>query len=105
MTGSSPAPFPCHESLCHERLPRLAEWLEWFFGLRLNERVTQLETFPESGCFVLEDPTRTYSKLIFGYRGDLPPFLEHSDNRHLIPEPRRTRVDGQKAEGAPQRGV
>ena len=59
MIGSSPAPFPCHESLCHERLPRLAEWLEWFFGLRLNERVTQLETFPESGCFVPEDPTRT----------------------------------------------
>jgi len=48
---------------------------------------------------------KDYSKLIFGYRGDLPPFLEHSDNRHLIPEPRRTRVDGQKAEGAPQRGV
>ena len=105
MTGLLSCPSPCHESLRHERLPRLAEWLEWFFGLRLNERVTQLETFSESGRFAPEDPTGTYSKLVFGdYRGHLPPLREHGDNRHLIPEPRRAGVDRQKAEDESQRG-
>ena len=36
------------------------------FALRLNQRVTQLETFPESGRWVPEDPTETYRELIFG---------------------------------------
>ena len=36
------------------------------FALRLKERVTHLETFPESGRSVPEDPTRTYRELIFG---------------------------------------
>jgi toxin ParE1/3/4 len=36
------------------------------FALQLNQRVTQLETFPESGRFVPEAPTQTYRELIFG---------------------------------------
>jgi addiction module RelE/StbE family toxin len=36
------------------------------FALRLNQRITQLEAFPESGRFVPEDPTQTYRELIFG---------------------------------------
>ena len=36
------------------------------FALRLNERVTQLEAFPDSGRFVPEDPTKTYRELILG---------------------------------------
>jgi toxin ParE1/3/4 len=36
------------------------------FALRLSQRVTQLEAFPESGRLVPEDPTGTYRELIFG---------------------------------------
>ena len=36
------------------------------FALRLNQRLTQLEMFPESGRLVPEDPTETYRELIFG---------------------------------------
>lgn len=36
------------------------------FGLRLRQRVTQLEAFPESGRLVPEDSTHTYRALIVG---------------------------------------
>lgn len=36
------------------------------FALRLRHRVTQLETFPDSGRQVPEDSTHTYRELIFG---------------------------------------
>ena len=36
------------------------------FGLRLRQRVTQLEAFPESGRLGPEDSTNTYRELIFG---------------------------------------
>jgi toxin ParE1/3/4 len=36
------------------------------FALRLNQRLTQLETFPESGRLVPEDPIQTHRELIFG---------------------------------------
>ena len=36
------------------------------FALRLNQRLTQLETFPDSGRSVPEDRTQTYRELIFG---------------------------------------
>jgi plasmid stabilization system protein ParE len=51
------------------------------FALRLSQRITQLETFPESGRFVPEDPTKTYREL----PRHLPPFREHRDNRHRGP--------------------
>ncbi len=51
------------------------------FALRLNQRVRQLEAFPESGRFVPEDSTRTYRELIFGsYRV----IYRHSDNTVTI---------------------
>jgi plasmid stabilization system protein ParE len=36
------------------------------FAFRLNQRVTQLETFPESGRLVPEDLSATHRELIFG---------------------------------------
>ena len=36
------------------------------FALRLNDRLTQLQSFPDSGRFVPEDPSQTYRELIFG---------------------------------------
>jgi len=36
------------------------------FGLRLRQRVTHLEAFPESGRLVPEDSTNTYREPIFG---------------------------------------
>lgn len=36
------------------------------FGLRLRERLAQLEAFPQSGRLVPEDSTQTYRELIFG---------------------------------------
>ena len=36
------------------------------FALRLHQRVTQLETSPDSGRLVPEDPTGTHRELIFG---------------------------------------
>jgi len=36
------------------------------FALRLAERVTQLESSPESGRLVPEDLSQTYRELIFG---------------------------------------
>ena len=36
------------------------------FGLRVRQRVTRLEAFPESGRLVPEDPTNTYRELILG---------------------------------------
>ncbi len=41
--------------------------------LRLNQRVTHLETFPESGRFVPEDPTETCRELIFSRPRGLTP--------------------------------
>lgn len=51
------------------------------FALRLNQRVTQLETFPESGRFVPEDPTLTYRELIFG---DYRVIYRHSEGAVTI---------------------
>jgi addiction module RelE/StbE family toxin len=51
------------------------------FALRLNERVTQLEAFPESGRSVPEDSTQTYRELVFGnYRV----IYRHSENTVTI---------------------
>ena len=36
------------------------------FALRLHERITQLEKFPNSGRLVPEDWTQTYKELVFG---------------------------------------
>ena len=47
------------------------------FALRLNQRVTQLETFPESGRFVPEDPTQSYREPIFG---DYRVIYRHSES-------------------------
>jgi len=51
------------------------------FALRLNQRVSQLETFPESGRFVPEDPTKTYRELIFG---DYRVIYRHSESTVTI---------------------
>jgi addiction module RelE/StbE family toxin len=36
------------------------------FALRLRQRTAQIETFPDSGRLVPEDPTQTYRELIVG---------------------------------------
>ena len=51
------------------------------FALRLSQRVTQLEMFPESGRFVPEDPTKTYRELIFG---DYRVIYRHSERTVTI---------------------
>lgn len=51
------------------------------FAFRLNQRVTQIETFPESGRFVPEDPTQTYRELIFG---DYRVIYRHSEGTVTI---------------------
>jgi addiction module RelE/StbE family toxin len=51
------------------------------FALRLRQRLNQLETFPESGRLVPEDPTGTYRELIFG---DYRVIYHHEEARVTI---------------------